>query len=558
MFMTHYGGIIFFISAVNALKLHGVAPTKPADLYGVGVGVVFNAAFKMLDESMSGSCHHLTPEDYENHIGYYSIPVDNATLPAFGAKPENTGDLQKVLAFAQTFGLKVNLKENGHSTFGASAAAVPGNGSSTLIIWMVNFNTIEVHPEGFSDTCGVRSNAAIKVGGGTRFGEQYEALKKFNYTFIGGTCDSVSGGGGFILGTGLSFHAQRKLGLGIDVVLQFDVMLSTGLIVTVDRCSHAGLFKALRGGGGGFAITLHVWMPLFPGSQVQNYDFYFSKKALVNATTWWELIVKHAPIADERWAMNIDHFSYADHALFVHGDGKANIHPDSLHVILTFLGSEEEAASFAILEDFTNLHKQISPNSRTLQHNKYARYIDFKVSRDGAWYTHAMKEAWLNFEYAQPAPSGDWPLPMKFLIEHPGEAAILLEKISEDKECNGRTAYQFGGVLLQNKGKSNEVVANPNIYDAGFHLVICTKQYFLELVHKFPDGVHELNHMAYDEDEPRHLTETIWGRGNYEYMLQIKQLYDPRNVFGCRYCVAWPPHLASYRYAIQNPMYMSV
>ncbi|KAL3937374.1 MAG: hypothetical protein SGBAC_007521 [Bacillariaceae sp.] len=64
-----------------------------------------------------------------------------------------------------------------------------------------------------------------------------------------GICGNVAEGG-FVLGGGIGFMS-RSLGLGIDNVLGFRIVLYDGTVVTANAQSHTELFFALRGAGSG-------------------------------------------------------------------------------------------------------------------------------------------------------------------------------------------------------------------------------------------------------------------------------------------------------------------
>lgn len=64
-----------------------------------------------------------------------------------------------------------------------------------------------------------------------------------------GICGNVAEGG-FVLGGGVGFMS-RSLGLGLDNVLSFRVVLYDSTVVTANATSHSDLFFALRGAGSG-------------------------------------------------------------------------------------------------------------------------------------------------------------------------------------------------------------------------------------------------------------------------------------------------------------------
>lgn len=113
----------------------------------------------------------------------------------------------------------------------------------------------------FTDSCTgdqkMPSVKALKLGGGQSWLEAYEAVG-LDYDVVGGHEPSLGAAGGWLMGGGLS-PWSRRYGLGVDNVLQFEVVLANGNLVTADRCSYPDLFWALRGGGGGsFGVVTAV------------------------------------------------------------------------------------------------------------------------------------------------------------------------------------------------------------------------------------------------------------------------------------------------------------
>lgn len=181
-------------------------------------------------------------------------------LPAYTVQAETVQDIKAAIEFAKAHDIPVSVKSTGHSYSGSSTMA------GTLMIWMNKFEkhgAIGPH----TDTCGTTEPTTLKLGGGQPWFEAYSAVSG-KYDLVGGGGKTVGCCGGWLMGGGLS-ALSRQYGLGIDNVVQFDVVLANGTSDVVDACSHPDLFWALRGGGGGsFAVVTSVSYRLHPVTPV--------------------------------------------------------------------------------------------------------------------------------------------------------------------------------------------------------------------------------------------------------------------------------------------------
>lgn len=95
-------------------------------------------------------------------------------------------------------------------------------------------------------------------------------LSKYGYAFVGGTCPNT-GLAGLSLGGGIGFLI-RKYGLSCDNILQMDVALADGRIVTADKKSHPDLFWALCGAGNNnYGIVTKFKIRVYPIKRVLIY-----------------------------------------------------------------------------------------------------------------------------------------------------------------------------------------------------------------------------------------------------------------------------------------------
>jgi len=108
----------------------------------------------------------------------------------------------------------------------------------------------------FNQTSFNRTTGTAKVGTGQEGEQVYQALEPFNVSIAAGRVAGV-GIGGFTLGGGYSW-VTNQVGLSCDTVVEFEVALPTGKVVTATNTSNADLFFGLKGGGNNFGIVTAI------------------------------------------------------------------------------------------------------------------------------------------------------------------------------------------------------------------------------------------------------------------------------------------------------------
>jgi hypothetical protein len=138
------------------------------------------------------------------------------------------------------------------------------------------------------------SDNLATVGAGARLGEVYAALQEDGLTIPAGTCPTV-GVAGLTLGGGLGILG-RKHGVTSDRLVEAEVVLADGRIVTCDDRREPDLFWALRGAGAGFgAVTSLVFRAVRAPEAVTNAHLSWPFARASNAIEAWQAWAPDAP-----------------------------------------------------------------------------------------------------------------------------------------------------------------------------------------------------------------------------------------------------------------------
>ncbi|KAF8157198.1 hypothetical protein B0H34DRAFT_789625 [Crassisporium funariophilum] len=177
------------------------------------------------------------------------IPCEQGSIPPVGVDARTASDVQAAVNFARTHNLRLAVKNTGHDYLGRSTAR---NGFMLWTHHLKDRTRIPAFiPQGAPSTA-TETFDAVTFGAGVQWHEAYDFVQQEGRFIVGGLSagSSVGAAGGWIMGGGHSAFAPRH-GLGVDNVLQFDIVLSDGSLVTTNAYQHSDLFWALRGGGGG-------------------------------------------------------------------------------------------------------------------------------------------------------------------------------------------------------------------------------------------------------------------------------------------------------------------
>lgn len=189
-----------------------------------------------------------------------SAPCEQGYVPRYSVNASSVADIQAAVRFADEHDVLLAIKNTGHDHLGRSSA---GGG---LSIWTHNLKGIKWHDAFIpaNAPCKDKSYPAVTLKAGEQWVDVYAAAAEQKRIVVGGHARTVGAAGGWLTGGGHSAFANRY-GLGIDNVLELQVVTAIGELLTLNPYTNPDYFWAIRGGGGcAFGIITSVTYQTHP------------------------------------------------------------------------------------------------------------------------------------------------------------------------------------------------------------------------------------------------------------------------------------------------------
>ncbi|KAH7304216.1 hypothetical protein B0I35DRAFT_414683 [Stachybotrys elegans] len=154
--------------------------------------------------------------------------------------PQTSSEVAEAVQIMVENDCQLSVKGGGHSTIPGAANIDDG-----VLMAMKHINTTEVNIE----------EGYIRVGSGALFQSIYDTLDPLGLAAIVGRVGVV--GMGMAVGAGISYFTN-ELGLVVDNVVAYEMVLANGTFVEVSSTQLPDLFWAMKGGNNNFGVVTHL------------------------------------------------------------------------------------------------------------------------------------------------------------------------------------------------------------------------------------------------------------------------------------------------------------
>ncbi|KAI0906251.1 FAD-binding domain-containing protein [Ustulina deusta] len=418
-------------------------------------------------------------------------------------------DAQAAFRFAKKNKVALSIKSSGHDYLSRSS------GRETLALWTRNLKGLEFHHAFRPQGVYTEPVMAVTIGSGINANEATAFSDKHGVTIVSGSSGTVSVAGGWSLFGGHSVLSPQY-GLGVDRILEINIVTPDGEIRTCNSAQNQDLFWALRGAGGGaFGVVLNATMKAEPAIPVTfavltlpptpgNQDAFL--KILIDNTPKW---------SSDRWG--------------------GIMTPSSMTMIGPHLDQAAAKKSLAPAVDF------VKGQNGTMVFQQYKTYNDFFVQNIAVSPGDIGQGALVSFRV----------LPKRFHKTKDGKSS--LHSFLVDQVSKGLAPTIFLTTPAQYDYTDNSTSINPawrdSYWDLGFTqmyswnatndgrrtVATSIQQLSADLTALAPDGA------AYpNEADPwiKDWQKAFWG-DNYAPLAAIKAKYDPDSLLHCWKCIGF-------------------
>lgn len=163
--------------------------------------------------------------------------------------------------FARQHNIRLVVTGTGHDLLGRS------DGFGGLEVWLRHYRASIDFQSTYTSATGCGNSgwngSAIRIDGNYEWRDVAKVADANNVIVVTGGSVGVGAIGGWPSGGGHG-PGTHAYGFGADHILEAEVLLADGRIVTANACQNADLYRSLRGGGPGYGIVLSSTVKTYP------------------------------------------------------------------------------------------------------------------------------------------------------------------------------------------------------------------------------------------------------------------------------------------------------
>ncbi|KAF5591158.1 6-hydroxy-D-nicotine oxidase [Fusarium subglutinans] len=215
---------------------------------------------------LASTCCHQLKGSLGDKISFPDTKSYNATLSSYWSKQESALHpncvLQPTTAHDVAAALKIiskqkdckfSIKGQGHAP-----AAGFANFNGGVTIDMTTLSSVSLN----------KKSTIVSIGAGAKWLKVYQHLDLSGVQVAGGRNGNV-GVGGLLLGGGIS-HFTTQVGWACDKVVNYEVVLANGTLISANKKENSDLFLALKGGGNNFGVITRFDVEGFPQGDIST------------------------------------------------------------------------------------------------------------------------------------------------------------------------------------------------------------------------------------------------------------------------------------------------
>jgi len=426
--------------------------------------------------------------DYDETRKIYNGNIDRK--PALFVMCSDVSDVIEAVKFGRENKIEIAVRGGGHSG--------PGFGicDDGLVIDLSNINYTRIDLK----------NKSVRVGAGCTWGDVDHATHSYGMAVPSGII-STTGVGGLTLGGGTGY-LTRKYGLTVDNLLEADMVLADGSIVTASNEEHSDLYWAIRGGGGNFGIVTSFKFKLHPVRTIFGGPTLWSLEQAPDVMKWYSEFLKNS--SDDL---------YGFFATLIVPPGPP--FPEDLHlknvcgVVWCYTGPKA---------DIDKVFKPIREFGPPIMDGTQSMPFPILQTAFDALYPPGLQWYWKG-DYVEELSDEAIALHVKFAEKIPTWRSTMhlypidgaAHNISDDAMAWNERKARFSSVIVGIDDDPENVEA----------ITSWAKSYWEEL-HPHSTGGGYINFLMGDEGDER--VRATYG-GNFDKLASIKKKYDPDNLF---------------------------